>query len=61
MNSSDEEMLLESCCFLLNCHQGQIKRKEKRTWVQEILKKRIEQRVYHNLLQEIFSESNEEK
>ena len=61
MNSSDEKMLLESCCFLLNCHQGQIKRKEKRTWVQEIFKRRIEQGVYHNLLQEIFSESNEEK
>ena len=53
MDSSDEEVLLESCCFLLNYHQEQVKRKRKRTWVPEIFKKRIEQGVYHNLLQEI--------
>ena len=53
MDSSDEEELLEPCCFLLNYHQEQIKRKRKKTWVQEIFKKRIEQRVYHNLLQKM--------
>ena len=47
MDSSDEEVLLESCCFLLNYHQEQIKRKRKRTWVREIFKKIIEQGVYH--------------
>ena len=61
MNSSGEEVLLDSCCILLNYHQEQIRRKGKRTWVQEISKKRIEEGVYHNLLQEHFSESNEEK
>ena len=52
MDSSDEEMLLESGYFLLNYHQEQIKRKRKKTWVREILKK-IEQGVNHNLLEEI--------
>ena len=77
MDSSDKEVLLESCCFLLNCQQEQSKRKRKRTWMQEIFLKRIEQGVYHNLLREmrpsdrksyfrllhneLFSESNEEK
>ena len=76
MDSSDEKVLLESCCFLLDYHQKQIKRKRKRTWVPEIFKKRIEQGVYHNILQEmsvnenrisgylhneLFRESNEEK
>ena len=46
MGSSDEEVPLESFCFLLNYHQEQIKRKE-------IFKKRIEQGVYHNLLLEM--------
>ena len=50
MDLSDEEMLLEFYYFLLNYHQGQIKRKRKRTWVREIFKKRIEQGIYHNLL-----------
>ena len=49
MDSSDEEVQLESCCY----HQEQIKRKRKRTWVREIFKKRIEQGVYHNLMQEM--------
>ena len=54
MDSSDEEVLLESCCFLLHYHQEQIKRKRKRMWVREILKKkRIEQGIYHNLWQEL--------
>ena len=77
MNSSDEEVLLESCCFLLNYHQKVIKRKRKRTWMRDIFKKRIEQRGCHKLLQEIvpmignrisgylynelFSKSNKEK
>ena len=77
MDSSDEEVLLESYCFLLNHHQEQIKRKWKRTRVREIFKKRIEQGVCHNLLQqmrvnerepyssslynELFSKSDEEK
>ena len=52
MNSSDEDVLLESCWFLLNYDQEQIKRKRKRTWVKKIFKKIIEQGVYHNLLQE---------
>ena len=30
MDSPDEEVLLESCCFLLNYHQEQIKEKGKR-------------------------------
>ena len=47
MDSLDEEVLLESCCFPLNYHQEQIKRKRKRTCVREIFKKRIEQGVYH--------------
>ena len=55
MGSSDKEVLLESCCFLLTHHQEQIKRKRKRTWVWQIFKKekRIEQGVYHNLLQKM--------
>ena len=77
MDSLDKEVLLESCCFLLNYQQEQSKRKRKRTWMQEIFLKRIEQGVYHNLLREmrasdgesyfrllhneLFSESNEEK
>ena len=53
MYSSDEEVLLESSCFLLNYHQEQIKRKRKRAWLREIFNKRIKQGVYHNLLQEM--------
>ena len=53
MDSSDKEVLLGSCCFSLNYYQEQIKRKRKRTWVREIFLKRIEQEVYHNLLQEM--------
>ena len=53
MDSSDEEVLLGSCCFLLSYHQVQIKRKGKRTWVWEIFKKRIEQGAYDNSLQEM--------
>ena len=53
MDSSDEEVLFESFCFLLNYHQDQIKRKRKGMWLQEIFKKRIEQGVYHNLLEEM--------
>ena len=53
MDSSDEMVVLESCCFLLGYHQQQIKGKRKRTWVREIFEKRIEQGVYHNLLQEM--------
>ena len=45
MDSSDEEMLLESCCFLINYHQEKIKSKRKRTSVREIFKKRIEQGI----------------
>ena len=51
MDSSDEEVLLEFCCFLLNYHQEQIKRK--RTWVREIFLERIEQGVCRNLLQDM--------
>ena len=77
MDSSDKEVQLVSCCFLLNYHQEQIKRKRKKTWVRKIFKKRIEQGVYHNLLRrcvsmienrisgylqnELFSECNEKK
>ena len=53
MDSSDEDVLLESCCFLLIYHQEQIKRKRKRTWVGEIFLKRTEQGFYHNLLKEM--------
>ena len=53
MDLSDEVVLLESCCFVLTNHQEQIKRKRKWTWVWAILKKRIEQRIYHNLLQDM--------
>ena len=55
MYSSDEKVLLEPCCFLLDYHQEPIKKKKKerkKTWVREIFKKRIEQGVYDNLLQE---------
>ena len=53
MDSSDEEVLLESCCFLFNHHQEQIKskkktKKEKHEGTGNI-KKRIEQGVYHNV------------
>ena len=77
MDSSDEDVLLESYCFILNQHKEQIKRKRKWTWVREIFKKRIEQgftiiycrrcvsmienRVSGYLYNELFSESNEEK
>ena len=53
MDLSDKGVLLGSCCFLLNYHQEQIKRKSKMMWVQEVFLKIMEQRVYHNLLQEI--------
>ena len=53
MDSSDEEVLLESCYFLLNYRQEQIKRKGKRTWVWEVFKKIIEQGAYHNSFQEM--------
>ena len=53
MDSSDEEVLLESCRFLLNYNQEKIKRKRKMEWVRERIEKRIEQGVYHNLLQEM--------
>ena len=52
MDLSDKEVLLKSCCFLLTYHQEQMKREKKWTWVPEIFLKRIEQRVYYNLLQE---------
>ena len=47
--------MLGSCCFLFNYHQDQ----RKRTWVREILKNRIEQGVYHNLLQKIHFNDRE--
>ena len=53
MDSSDEEKLLESCCFLLNYHHEQITRKGKMMWVWEIFLKRKEQGAYHNSLQEM--------
>ena len=59
MDLSDKEVLLESCCFLLTYYQEQIKRKRKWTWVREILKKRIEQGVYHNLLQDMHLNDRE--
>ena len=57
MDSSDEEILLESYCFVLNYHQAQINRKK--MWVREIFKKRIEQEIYHNLLQKILVNDRE--
>ena len=57
MDSSDEEVLLESYCFVLNYHQSQINRKK--MWVREIFKKRIEQEIYHNLLQKILVNDRE--
>ena len=70
-------MLSGCCCFLLNYHQEQIKRKIKKTWVREISLKRIKQGVYHNycrrcvsmietrisgyLYNKFVSKSNEEK
>ena len=42
MDSSDEEVLLESGCFLLNYHKEESKRERKRMWVREIFKKRSE-------------------
>ena len=59
MDSSDEEVLLEWCCFLLNHHQEQMKSKMKRTWVRETFWKRIEEGVYHNLLQEMHVNDRE--
>ena len=50
MDLSDEEVLLESFCFLLTYHQEQIKRKRKYKWVSEMFQKLTEQGVYHNLL-----------
>ena len=77
MDSSDEKVPLESCFFLLNHHREQIKRKRKRTWVREILKKEwnkeftityckkcvsmTDNRISGYLYNEFFSESNEEK
>ena len=58
MDSSAEEVLLESCCFLWNYYQEQIKRKRNRTWVREMFKK-MERRVYHNLLQKIHVNDRE--
>ena len=46
MNSSDEEVLLESHCFLLNHHQDQIKRKWNRTRVREMFKKREQNKEF---------------
>ena len=43
MDSSDEKVLLECCCY----HQEQIKREWNRTWVW------TEQGIYQNLLQAI--------
>ena len=59
MDSPDEEVLLESYCFFLNQHQGQIKRKWKRARVGEILKKKIEQGVYHILFQKMLVNDRE--
>ena len=53
MDSSDEEVLLESSYFLLNYYQEQIKTKRKRMLVREIFQKRIEQGIYYNLLQKM--------
>ena len=39
--------------FFLKLLSGANQRKRKRTWVREIFLKRIEQEVYHNLLQEM--------
>ena len=39
MESSDEKVLLESCCFLLDYHQEQIKKKGKRRGVVKYIKK----------------------
>ena len=51
-----------ACCFLLNYHQEQIKRKRKRTWVWELSKKKkTEQGVYHNLLKEMSVNERESK
>ena len=48
MDSSDEEVLLESCCFLLNYYQEVIKRKRKRTWMWDIFKKEQNNEVVIN-------------
>ena len=77
MDSSDEKVLLESCCLLLDYHQEQIKKKGKRRWCQKYFKKEqnkeftiiycrrcvsmIENRISGYLYNELFSESNEEK
>ena len=39
MDSSDEKVLLESCCFLLDYHQEQIKSKRKGRECGKYLKK----------------------
>ena len=77
MDSSDEEVLLESCRFLLNYNQEKIKRKRKMEWVREIFKKEqnkvftiiycrrcvsmIENQISGYLYIELFNENNEEK
>ena len=57
MDLSDEEVLLESCYFLLIYHQEQIKRKRKS--LREIFKKTLELGDYHNLLQEMRANDRE--
>ena len=52
MDSSDEEVLL-ILFFSLKLSLGANQKKKKKAWVREIFKKRIEQGVYHNSLQEI--------
>ena len=47
MDSSDEEVLLESSYFLLYYHQEQIKKKRKGCGCGKYLKRRIEQGIYH--------------
>ena len=49
MDSSDEQVLLQSRCFLSN-HQEQIKRKRKRTWVWEIFRKRWNKKFTINIV-----------
>ena len=52
MSSLDEEVLLESCCLVIIRSKPKEKGKG-RGFGKLNLKKRIEQEVYHNLLQEI--------
>ena len=52
MSSSDEEVLLESCCLVIIRSKPKEKGKG-RGFGKLNLKKRTEQEVYHNLLQEI--------